>query len=662
MIIEAQNRNSLRVFSKLFEPGRIGKVKIRNRIVMLPMGAYFPGPTGEMSDRTRAYYVERAKGGVGLIIVGLSGVTPREQPITRNYTTLAETNLLPSHYHLTEAVHAHGAKIGIQLCHVGAQATMDDWGGKPPLSPSGIEQLSVAGKAFPKPRPMTRQEIYQLIEQYGVAGQNARRAGYDLVEIHGAHGYLLNAFLSPATNKRTDEFGGSIENRSRIVVEIIKEIHRLAGKDFPVGVRISAHEFIPGGLTLDDSPVVAKILAGAGAAYINVGAGTYASQHKMNDVMRMEEGWKEYIWAAIKQAVDVPVIAGGGNRTPEFCNNLIAQGKSDFIGLARPMLADPYWAAHAKQGQGQEIRPCLSCLRCLFAPGGGFQVVRHCTVNPMWGREVDYGSSEPVDTKKKVAIIGGGVAGLEAARVAASRGHEVILYEKSQELGGQVLLSRKIPGKGKLFCFLDYLVAQVRGFGVDIRLGVEANPELIARDNPDEILVATGARPVVPSIPNMDGEHVLLSWDVLRSKPILAGEDVVILGGGTVGCETAEFLATNRNRVTVVEMLPSPCQDMEPINRRVLLDSLAELGVRLLTSKKALQIVDGGVLVEDLTTGEKETISGKYIVLALGSVPEQSLADALGERGVSMRLIGDCARPRTILEAMEDGFLLAHRI
>jgi hypothetical protein len=383
---------------------------------------------------------------------------------------------------------------------------------------------------------MSKDEIYYVIEEFGTAVANARRVGYDMVEIHAAHGYLLGSFLSPATNKRTDEFGGSLENRLRFVTEIIRRAHQIAGADFLIGVRFSADEFIPDGITTQESPAMAKMLEKAGAAYINVSCGTYASMHKMNDVMRLEEGWKLPIWVAIKQAVTIPTIAGGGNRNPEFCESLIAEGKADFVGLARQMLADPYWPRKAMEGKTEDLNRCISCLRCLYGLDGKTQVVRHCTVNPMWGREVDFIDAKSPMVKKKVMVIGGGPGGMEAAIVASLRGHEVTLYEKKQELGGQLLLSAAVPGKKKLLWFRDYLATQIKKQGVKIKLSSDVDPDTVKKTKPDVVIMATGARPLVPNIPGIKSTTVVTCWDILAGKKEVMDENVIILGGGIVGC------------------------------------------------------------------------------------------------------------------------------
>ena len=649
-------------YPKIFKPGKIGKLRIRNRLVMSPMGGYFTGDYSNVSDRSIAYFTERAKGGFGLIIVGITMVIPIDSPITKKYFNLLDSWLLPGHYHLTEAVHVHGAKIGIQLGHAGDEQSLYDLGGKEALTPSGVPQYDVSKTLLPKSRAMTRTEIDELIGYFALSGLNAKRAGYDLVEIHGAHGYLINAFMSPALNKRTDEFGGSLENRTRLPVEIIKSIHKAAGDDFPVGIRINAEDFIPEGITLDESPKMAKILEEAGAAYINVSMGSYQSHWKMNDVMRMEEGWKLPIWATIKDAVNIPTIAVGGNRHAEFCERVLNEGKADFVCMARQTLADPYWPMKVKEGKEEDINYCISCLRCLFARGGGNQVVRHCTVNAMWGRELEYAELKPAGVKKKVMVIGGGPAGMEAARVASSRGHEVTLYEKGGELGGQLLVANVPPGKKKMLWPRDYLVKQLRKQGVKIKLNTEVTLDTVKRGNPDSIIVATGAIPLTPSIPGINNANVTLSWDILKGKAKITGKGVVILGGGMVGCETGELLAEQNNKIVIIEMLPKAANDVEPINRRVLMDSLEGLQVTILTDTKVIEINDQGVVVIDTKNGDRRLLEAEQIVVALGSAPEQSLAGQLEGKVDELHVIGDCQCCQTALEAIEGGFLVGNNL
>jgi thioredoxin reductase len=483
-----------------------------------------------------------------------------------------------------------------------------------------------------------------------------------MVEIHAGHGHLFGAFMSPATNKRTDEFGGSVENRTRLVTEIIKAAHQLLGADFPIGIRISADEFIPGGITIHEAASIAKTLEQSGAACIDITCGTYRNQHKVSDVMRMEEGWKIPMWVAIKEAVTIPTIAGGGNRNPEFCERLIAEGKAYFVGLARQMQTDPYWPQKAADGKLEDINRCISCLRCLYGIGGRPQVVSQCTVNPMWGREVDYLDRKPPATKKKVMIIGGGPGGMETARVASLRGHKVTLYEKAQELGGQLLLSAVPPGKKKLLWFRDYLATQIKKQGVEIQLGTEVGPDIVDKAKPDVIVVATGAQPVIPEIPGIKDSKAVTAWDVLAGRAEVRNETVVVLGGGVVGCETAEYLAQRGNRVTVVEMLPAMIQNMEPLNRRSLLEALKEYNVSMLAGYKAVEVTGDRVVVANTVNGERQSIEAGRIILAVGADPQRGLAECLAGKSTELYAIGDCAGTLSILEAVRDGFLTGHGI
>jgi len=539
-----------------------------------------------------------------------------------------------------------------------------DFGGKQPISPSGVQQFTIDGAPFGSPRPMTRSEIYQLIEHFITAAARAKKTGYDMVELHCAHGYLLSAFLSPATNKREDEFGGSTENRARIVVDIIKGIHQEAGDDFPISVRINADDFIPEGLTTAESPTIARILQEAGANIISVSCGMYASHDKMDDTMNLDEGWKLPLWVSIKKAITIPTTAGGGNRTPAFCEKLLIEGHADFVGLGRPLYADPYWPQKVMEGREGDINNCVSCLRCLFALGGGFQDLRHCSVNAMLGREVEYVDRRSPATKKKVMVVGGGVAGMEAARVAALRGHSVTLYEKQHELGGQLLLA-SVPvslGKHKLLWFCDYLINQLKGLGVKVELGNEVTVDTVRKMKPDVVIIATGAQPEIPDIPGIENAKVTTAWDVLAGKQKVLNQNVAVLGGNAIGCETTEVLAEQGNRVTVIKRRPTVAEDMEPLNRHVLLTKLEEHQVKILTGQRVVEVTDEGVGVVDTLDGTKQTIKVDKVVLALGARPVLSLTEDLEGEPVDFYVVGDCQEPRTILDAVADGFLIGYKI
>jgi len=651
-------------FPKLFTPGEIGKVKIRNRIVMSPMGMHFAGINGEVTDKTIGHYAERAKGGAGLITVGITNMMPTPQRYNVMLLSIGEDRLLRGHYELTEAVHSYGAKISIQLGHIGSQMSMAAAGGKQTLSPSGVQQIFVDGHSYEPPRPMTTAEIYEVAQYFADAAGRAKRAGYDIVEIHAAHGYLVGSFMSPLFNRRKDEFGGSLENRMRFPLEIIRRMKQVVGRDFPISIRISADEFLEGGITLDESPKMAKMLQEAGVAMINVSAGVHETLHRSNDIMRFPEGLKWNIWKKIKENVEVPTVAGGGHRTPEFCEKLLSEGVSDFVGLGRQMLADPYWSEKAKDGRVEDINKCISCLMCLYELSGIPRIWPHCSVNAAWGRETypEFADYRPVVVKKKVFVIGGGPAGMEAARVASLRGHDVTLYEKKGELGGQLQFASLPPGKEKMLWPCNYLITQLKKQKVKVKLGAEFTPEMMKGESPDVVVVATGAQPFMPDMPGIKSKKVCSAWDILQGKVEVENKKVLILGGGMVGCETAEFLGERGNNVTVVEMLGDVALDMDPLNRRGLLDALKKYRTKLLTNFEVKEINDKGVIAFNRLNGEKEDIQGEVMVVAMGSQSVAGLAEVLKDEAPEVYIIGDSKESRRMLEAIYEGSLVGRRI
>jgi thioredoxin reductase len=434
------------------------------------------------------------------------------------------------------------------------------------------------------------------------------------------------------------------------------------GSEFPIVVRISADEFLPDGITIQESPEIARMLEKVGAHCIDISCGTYLNQHKVSDVMRMDEGWKRPIWKAITEAVDIPTIAAGGNRNPEFCERLIAEGDVAFVGLARQMQADPYWPQKTAQGRIQDINRCTSCLRCLYGLDGKPPVVRQCMVNAMWGREKDFVVSFRTSSKKNVIVIGGGPAGMETARIASFKGHQVTLYEKGPEIGGQLLLAAVLPGKSKMLWLRDFLAGQIKKQGVTIRPNTTVDTDALRKINPDVVVVATGATPFVPNIPGIKSTHCVTAWDVLAGTSQLSGIHVVVLGGGTVGCEIAEYLAKSGKRVTIIEMLPKLAHEMEPLNRRALLDELKTLKVTALVEKRAVEITNNGVVTLDEASGEQDLLTCEHVVLALGAVSNQGLFQDIEGAYHERFMIGDCFKPRTALEAVRDGFFMGHRI
>jgi 2,4-dienoyl-CoA reductase-like NADH-dependent reductase (Old Yellow Enzyme family)/thioredoxin reductase len=643
-------------FLSLFQPGQIGKVKTRNRIVMAPVGTTFWSNTGEVTERIIDYYAARAKGGVGLIIVSFAH--PDYPPGYKALASLESEQMVGGHMRLVEKLHSYGAKVALQVNHSGRDRTNKDLD---IISASPVRCVNMAGIAYPVPRALEKSEIHEMINRYALIAANAKKAGYDMVEVHCAHGYLLNSFISPYLNKRGDEYGGSLENRVRFPTEIIKRIKEVTGEDYPVGVRISGDEFVEGGVTIRESPMIAQMLEEAGVAFIDISAGMEEVKHKSHDIMRSPEGWKSYIWEAIKKAVKVPTIAGGGHRTPEHCEKIVAKGIADFVFLARQLLADPEWPMKAHEGRGKEICKCISCLEChAFRTGRATET--HCAVNVALGREKELGEIGPAQVKKKIMIVGAGPGGMEAARIAALRGHQVALYDKRREVGGNLLLASIPPGKDKLLWFRDYEANQLSKLNVTLKLGIEVSDELIHKTKLDALIIATGSNPILPKIPGVNSEKVFTAWDILGGKKKFNGQRVVVAGGSIVGAETAEFLAEQGNRVTIVEMLPGIAGDMEVINRRGLIDALEAKRVTMITEHEVDEITDKGVVITDKREGEKRVIEADWVILAMGSKPNNQLANALTGEIPQVYLVGDCKEPRTILAAVYEGASAAMQI
>ncbi len=649
-------------FPNLFREGQIGKVKIRNRIVMSPMMVHFGGIMGEVTQQTIDHYVARAKGGAGLIITGGTEFFPFPTSRLDTYAgglSIAEDKYKKGLADLTEAVHAWGAKIFIQLSHSGRTQSAASLKGYQPVSSSPVPATRPGG-AYPTPRALTRGEIFEFVERWAQGALRAKQSGFDGASLHMAHGTLMTSFISPLLNIREDDFGGTLENRMRFPAGVVRRIKELCGADFPVDVRFSVDEFKEGGVTIKDSPLIAQMFQEAGADSINMSSAFYDNLHKSNDIMRNKEGWKRYMWQAVTKEIKGPTIACGGLRHPEFCEKVLAEGDADFVGLGRSLLADPEWPMKAAEGKLEDIRYCISCMTCLkhvFATGAN-----RCAVNPDWGRRRDFTELKPPDRTKKVMVVGSGPGGMEAARIAAMRGHDVTIYGKEKQMGGQLLVAAKPPGKDKLLWIRDYEETQLKKLGVNIQLGTEVTPELVEREKPDAVILATGAEPDIPDIEGIGGENVVTAVDVLAGKVELNNQSVVIAGGGMIGAEVGEFLLDRGNKVIIVEMLPTIASDMDPLNRQGLMEALEGREIVFLTNSEIQAITDKGVSFIDKKSGEKQLVEGDTVVLALGSKSVSYLLDDLKDNVPELYTVGDCNEPRGLEQAVYEGSLFARRI
>ena len=628
----------------LFQSAKIGQVEVKNRLVMLSMGTGY-GADDVPNQRWHDFYTERAKGGVGLMMVTVTPI-PLRQPLPGVYDDRAMVGLRK----LVDVAHRHGTKVGAQL------VCLVEW-----LKPDGQNEY-----VGPSPVPATRYEsvprvlsvadIQALVEAFAEGTRRSREAGFDLIEFHFGMGYLVNRFISSSTNKREDQYGGSLEKRLRLPLEIIASAQQKVGRDYTMMCRISADEFMPGGHTLKETRYVAPRLVKAGMKALNVQAGWHQSQVPLIQAS-VPRGAYVYLAEAVKKMVDVPVVAAYRINDPVLADKIVAEGRADFVGMGRALIADSELPNKAKAGKFDDICPCIACSRCIEkaltekSPLG-------CAVNARAGHEGEY-VLQPASKPKKVFIIGGGPGGMETARIAAGRGHRVTLFDKGDKLGGTLLVAAIPPHKEELANFINYLAAQVNKTSAKVKLGEEVSAEAIISARPEVVIVATGATPLMPDIPGINGANVVTAVDVLKGLK-LTGQRVLIIGGGMVGCETALFLASKGKQVIILEMLERIGVDIGSLSRWVMLKQLGEAGVVMHVKSKVLSISDGGVYISQ--DGSQGFLQGDTVVLAMGMKPNKPLAEKLQGKVASLHIVGDCVQPRRLGEAIEEGFNVGRQI
>lgn len=651
----------------LFSPGKIGTMETKNRIVMTAMGNALANQDGTVSDKDIAFYGARAKGGVGVVITECAFVDGERGRGNTHQISVADDKVIPGLKQLAEEIHSYEGKIVVQIYHPGRQGISVINGNLPMMAPSAIECPAVHQPAV----AMTEEEISEMVEKFIQAAVRVKKAGIDGVEVHGAHGYLIHEFLSPRANKRTDKYGGSLENRMRFLEEIVKGIRKECGKEFPLLVRISVEEFADtvghpeDGLQLPEGVKIAKRLEELGVDAIDVSSGTYETMNTAWEPTSFEQGWKINLSEAVKEAVSIPVIGVAVIREPEYADQIISEGKVDFVGSARQHFADAEWSNKAREDRKADIRKCISCLYCMESLMAADLTSRPagCSINIEAGRELEFSSLQEDGQGRIVAVIGAGPAGLEAARILAMRKFKPIVFEKSDRVGGQLYFASQPPNKGKITWLIDFLEGQLSKLDVEVRLNTVPTLEDLKELNPYAIFLAQGSSPIIPqSIPGTDGIEVLTPIDILSGKVKIENKKVGVIGSGMTGLEVAHVLAESGNDVSVFEMGESIGAGIFFQNLIDVMTHLGPFNVPMYPNHKLIGIDNGKVSFEAIETGERKVFMFDYVILSLGTKSNTELIEEIQSNFETVKVLGDATKPGRIRDAVEAGYVSAYNL
>lgn len=656
-------------FPNLLSPGKIGSLEIKNRVVMGPTETLYATSDGEITDKIIDYYVERARGGCGLITVhSAQGATKIDKIDPYPGSIRVDDNMyVPMMSELTEAIHRAGAKCTINISTGGGAQSLGfpyDKGSQGVYNETRVAPGTLPSRFVNAPvRPLTIEEIHTMVECFGWSCYNAKRAGFDAVTIHAIGGYLISEFLTPWFNNRTDEYGGSLENRYRVLHELIESVQQKCGKDFPIIVRFSVDEFLgDDGREVEESKILAQWMERDGVAALDCEAAVFETVEWMIPTIYQPKATLAPLAKAIRDAVSIPVFAQGRIFDPEIAEEVIASGQADFVSLSREWIVEPDFVKKIEKGDVEGIRKCLNCNYCIGKRVFG-QLPLRCTFNPIAGRESRFpkGNVGKAEVKKNVAIIGAGPAGLESAYIAAQRGHTVNLYEASDRIcGGQLAAASSSPSKDILYHIPEFFGVQLNRLpNVTIHLNSPVTAENADQIKADTVIICTGAEPLLPPVPGI--EKAVIANDVLLHKAEVKGH-VVICGGGQVGVETCLELLERGCTVSIVDMLPDVILKEELMTRIVMMKKLAEANVELLCNKKICAITDKGVEIEDMNSGEKQQIAGDAVVAAFGTKSVNKLEELFENRVEEVMVIGDAKTPDTITAAIHDGFFAALEI
>ena len=649
-------------FPNLFSPSRIGPLELSNRIVIAPMATSFASAGGEVTEWMIGYYVERAKGGPGFIIVENANV---DYPLGISGTTqlrVDQDRFIPGLFRLTQAIHAEGVYCALQINHAGAVAKKASEEGGQPVAPSEWP----TGLYSTNPKTLAISEIQEIITRFAMAARRAQKAGFDAVEIHGAHAYLIAQFLSPLTNRRQDIYGANREGRARFACEILIEVRKAVGPDFPIIFRLDVSEILEGGIDPGESAYMAERLMDNGLDAIDLSVGTH---YRLNRSMCSElepmsyvQGWRLDWVEKIKKSLKVPVIAVGPFREPNRAENAIKEGKVDFVALGRAFIADPLWAAKTFKGQEADICRCISCNEGCVRSRVFEDHPISCTVNPEVGLEYLHLTQSRVQPRR-LMVVGGGPAGCAAAIYARQRGHHVVLIERSSQLGGNCLLGSRLPLKENLAWVVEYHRRKLKNLGVDIRMETSFHNNLVKEINPDILVLSIGAVPYIPQDIEIRDIVPLYAEELIQKGISWSKAQVAVIGGGAIGCELALALADTDNDVIVLEALEDAARDIEPISRYDLLDRLSkESRIKLLTGARVRAVEGTKIYYETFTMNKHLCVD--HIVWATGYRPrglEEELPFGLFPE-LEVKRIGDCLEPRNVFHAIRDGFWLGIKV
>ena len=635
----------------LFEPFEIKGRRLKNRIVMPALASFLIEDDGSITDKTVEHYRRRAAGGPAMVIVEAHAVA-EEGIVSLHQARIFDDRFIEGLSRIARVMRSEGAIPAIQIHHSGRQTSSRVIKRKP-LAPSNLPCPTIRGDV----EPLSLEGIQDMITKFGDSAVRAVQAGFELIEIHGAHGYIINQFMSKFSNIREDAYGGDTTRRARFAVDIVKEVRKRVGPDFPISFKISAQEFVPGGLDVRESIEILKLLVAAGIDIVQVSAGNDATPEWICQPMFMEKACLSDSAAMIKKELRIPVMSVGRINDPVVADAIIREGKADLVCMGRGLLADPEMPRKAQAGNLDDIRICIACNTCMESIFRKGRI--ECLVNPSLGREKEM-EMRPAEKRKKVMVVGGGPGGLHAAWVAAMRGHEVHLYERQSRLGGQLNLGSVTKYKKEILSLIEFHIKQVEKAGIHVHLNSEVSLETVKREKPDVVILSTGATPILPKIPGIERSTVIGLSEVLNGVPP-EKRSAVVVGGGATGCEVAHHLAEHGSSVTIVEQLPKIASNLESITRKVLLKELRERGVRFLTARRLSRIEQNGVMV----TGEDGTesfIEADTVVIAIGNKPDNALYEQIQSLGIPLYQIGDCLEPRSAKAAISEAATIGRSI